>query len=588
MPSGVFFLVVGPSGVGKDTLIDGARQAEPGLLVARRVITRPAGSPGEDHEAQDEAAFAALASQGAFLVTWGAHGLQYGLRRELLDHLAQGRHVLANGSRTVIDELARKVPRLVVIEVTAPPELLRDRILSRGRESAEQAGQRLRRRAEVGESACVLRVMNDGTLEEGVARFLAALRGALAPASSKAAIDAKLSGAALDEDQYAAVIDDIVAGRLDDATIDAFLMHAVDHLADAEVLALAKARTRAMPRIAWNEPIVVDKHSLGGIPGSRITLIVVPIVAAHGLAMPKTSSRAITSAAGTADAMQTVAKVDLDPQDVRRCIVQARACIAWNGKLNHTLIDDRINARTAALKLQSNRWSVASILSKKYSAGSTHIVVDLPCGPRAKLRTVEEAREMQRLFEEVGAGMGLRVKALVTDGTRPIGAGIGPALEVRDVRRVLSGDPDAPADLLEKALLVAAHILAWAPDVGSLEAGRQRARALLDSGAALAAFERIIDAQGRARPPILPGRLAYDVCAGRAGVVAQVDGWRITEIAREAGAPRDLSAGVDLLRRPGDAVAAAEPLYRIHADTQAALDAAARSALRHSGVTLQE
>ena len=241
---GVFFLVVGPSGVGKDTLIDGARRAEPDLVIARRVITRPAGSPGEDHEALDEAAFARQADQGAFLITWGAHDLRYGLRRELLDHLAQGRHVLANGSRTVIGELAGKVPHLVVVEVTAPPELLRDRILSRGRENAEQAGKRLERRAEVGESACVLRVMNDGTPEAGVSRFLAALRAAMAPAAGRAAIDAKLSGMSLTEDQYAAIIDDIVAGRLNGATIDAFLMHAVEHLDDAEVNTLARTGTR--------------------------------------------------------------------------------------------------------------------------------------------------------------------------------------------------------------------------------------------------------------------------------------------------------------------------------------------------------
>ncbi|MGN6581838.1 MAG: thymidine phosphorylase [Bordetella sp.] len=390
----------------------------------------------------------------------------------------------------------------------------------------------------------------------------------------------------LTEEHYAAIIDDIVNGRLDDAAIDAFLMQAVAHLDDAEVLALAKARSRAMPRIVWNAPIVVDKHSLGGVAGNRITLVIVPIVAAHGLTMPKTSSRAITSAAGTADAMQTVARVDLDPQEVRRCVAQASACIVWNGRLNHSLIDDRINARTLALNLQSNRWSVASILSKKYSAGSTHVVVDLPCGPRTKLRTRADAQEIQRLFEQTGAGMGLHVKALITDGAHPIGAGIGPALEARDARRVLSGDPDAPSDLREKSLLMVSHILAWAPGVGSVQAGRKRAQELLDSGAALAAFEQIIDAQGRAASPIDPGRHTHEQCAERDGTVAQVDSLRITAIARQAGAPRDLSAGVDLLCRPGSRVTAGEPLYRIHADTQSGLEAAVRDARRHSGVAL--
>jgi thymidine phosphorylase len=220
--------------------------------------------------------------------------------------------------------------------------------------------------------------------------------------------------------------------------------------------------------------------------------------------MPKTSSRAITSAAGTADAMETVARVDLTAEEVRRCVDEARACIAWNGRLNHSLIDERINAFTRPLGLASNRWSVASILSKKRSAGSTHVIVDLPCGPRAKLKTAEEAHALGALFEYVGRGLGLTVKALVTDGTAPVGRGIGPALEVRDVGLVLDNHADAPGDLRDKALTFASHILAWAPAVQDVAEGRRLAETLLASGAARAAFERIVDAQGRRASPVLP------------------------------------------------------------------------------------
>jgi thymidine phosphorylase len=290
---------------------------------------------------------------------------------------------------------------------------------------------------------------------------------------------------------------------------------------------------------------------------------VVPIVAAFGLAMPKTSSRAITSAAGTADAMETVARVNLDAADVRRCVAEARACIAWNGRLNHSVLDDVMNAITRPLGIDSNRWSVASILSKKRSAGSTHVIVDLPFGARAKLKTEAEALALARLFEKTGAGLGLHVKAFATDGSRPIGRGIGPALEVRDVEWVLDGHPDAPADLREKALLFASRILVWDPSVGNEMQGRRIAEQLLASGAARSAFEKIIDAQGR-QAPVRPGLLTHTVCATQAGAVRAIDGWAIAGIARRAGAPQDKSAGIDLLCGVGRVVAPGQPLYNIH------------------------
>jgi thymidine phosphorylase len=331
--------------------------------------------------------------------------------------------------------------------------------------------------------------------------------------------------------------------------------------------------------MTWPDKIVVDKHSMGGIPGSRITLIVVPIVAAHGgFLMPKTSSRAITSAAGTADAMETLANVELGPTELRICLERARACIAWNGRLNHSVVDDVMNAITRPLGIDSNRWSVASILSKKLTAGSTHVIVDLPFGRRAKLKTEGDAIELAALFETVGRGLGLTVQAFATDGSKPIGRGIGPALEARDVIWALDNHPEAPADLVEKALFFASRILAWDPAIGSVKDGRARAEKLLRSGAARNAFERIIDAQGRRSPPVMPGRLMHTFHADQAGAVKEIDGWAVTEIARRAGAPLDKAAGVDILRNVGDAVECGEPLFVIHASAQGDLEEAARLA----------
>ncbi|SOY94976.1 putative bifunctional: glycosyl transferase and thymidine/pyrimidine nucleoside phosphorylase [Cupriavidus taiwanensis] len=580
--SGTFFFVVGPSGAGKDSLMDGARAAlDDNYVFARRVITRPEGAAGEAHEGVSEAEFARRQANGEFLVTWDAHELRYGLPRSLVSELERGRNVVANGSRAVIAQLAARLPRFVVVLVTAPHDVLARRIAARGRESGEEVARRVARTgAALPPEVRCMTVSNDSTLEVGKARFVQALRQGTRAFSdgaptSRTNLMAKLRGEPLDEAAYVAVLQDAMAGRYTESELTEFLVAATRSLGDEEVVALARARTAFTPRIEWDEPIVVDKHSIGGVPGSRITLIVVPIVAAYGLAMPKTSSRAITSAAGTADAMETVARVDLAHDDVRRCVAQARACIAWNGRLNHSVVDDVMNAITRPLRLDSRRWSVASILSKKYTAGATHIIVDLPYGAQTKLATRADAEALGAMFEHVGKGLGLHVRALVTDGSRPIGRGIGPALEVRDVRQVLANDPGAPADLRDKALRFAGEIIAFDARVGSPAEGLRIATALLSEGKAKAAFDRIAAAQGARTEPVAPGAHTCVVSAAMQGRVAVIDGLRISGVARAAGAPRELGAGVDLLCTIGAKVAPGQPLYRIHAGNDAALAAAA-------------
>lgn len=683
MRPGILFVVVGPSGAGKDTLMDGARKAlaDSGRFgFARRLITRPADAGGEDHEAIDEQGFAALAAAGGLLASWNAHGLHYGLRASLRDELARGRHIVANGSRAVLETLAGAVPRLIIINVMASPEILAARLASRGRETAQDIAARLARKPPQWPSGIeTLVVENNGAVEEGVEHFLAAIDAATRrlalkpvpidawrdniaylpsdsllgvedfdgpgkvdvagpvdehgqcrsirarinvvqsgwllepdeiglsreafvelglpagseitltrtpPQHSRDALRAKIQGRELGASEYAMLLRDIAEGRYPDSEIAAFLVVATRSLSDAEVGALAAVRAGFSTPLRWDEPIVVDKHSMGGIPGSRITLIVAPIVAAHGLAMPKTSSRAITSAAGTADAMEVLARVDLTVDDVRRTVAEARACIAWNGRINHSAVDDVMNAITRPLGIDSNRWSVASIISKKLTAGSTHVAIDLPYGRRAKLRSLAEAEELAALFETVGRAVGLHVEAVATCGAAPIGRGIGPALEVRDVLWVLEGHADAPADLREKALAFAGRILSWDPAIATLERGRARAAEMLASGAARQALDRIVAAQGRRDVVLRPAAMSHTVRAARSGRIGEIDGWRIAGIARRAGAPFDKSAGIDLLRRVGDDVAVGEGLFTIHASAGPDLEAAVAMAAGDDGVVL--
>lgn len=677
MRPGILFVVVGPSGVGKDTLIDGARAAlsvDPRFVFARRLITRPADAGGEDHQAISEEALLALGREGGLLATWGAHGLRYGLPISLLGDLLAGRHVVANGSRGVLKDLAAAVPRMIVLAITASPDVVAKRLAGRGRESADEIALRLARAApDLSDALEVITVTNDGTPEEGIEQLLSVIDGATRrlvlkplpidgwrdsivylpadgilgveefdgpgkidlagggrsirarvnvvdagtllapheiglsreafaalgvpagsdvsltrtpPQRSRDALRAKVQGRELDADDYETVLRDIVENRYPDSEIAAFLVAATRSLSDAEVGALARVRAGFSTPLRWDEPIVVDKHSMGGIPGSRITLIVAPIVAAHGLAMPKTSSRAITSAAGTADAMEVLAKVDLTVDDVRRTVAEARACIAWNGRLNHSAVDDVMNAITRPLGIDSNRWSVASIISKKLTAGSTHVAVDLPYGRRAKLRSEAEARELAELFEAVGRSVGLHVEAVATCGAAPIGRGIGPALEVRDVLRVLESHEQAPADLREKALAFAGRILSWDPAIGTLEKGRARAAELLASGAARQALDGIVTAQGRRDIVPKPAMLTHTVRANRPGRIGEIDGWCIAGIARRAGAPFDKGAGIDLLRGVGDDITAGEGLFTIHASAGPDLEAAVAMAASDDGFLL--
>lgn len=591
--AGRLFFVVGPSGVGKDSLIDGLRSRlnENEFVFARRVITRAADAGGEVHESCSEEHFVRREAAGEFLVSWQAHGMRYGIPGHLVGELAAGRHVIANGSRGAAALLAERVANLVVVEIDAPAEIIAARLDARGRESAEEIAKRLSRAAvSYPESLKRVRVVNDRDLHTGVLRLEGAVRAQLEPPDDQAAprdiLLHKLGGKRLSDMQWAKLLGAVLAGEISGEDLRALLITCATELDDDELVSVARWRAGLMPRISWGQTPVVDKHSLGGTAGSRVTMVVIPIVAAHGMLIPKTSSRAITSAAGTADAMEVLARVDLTPTELKETVRRAGACIAWNGRLNHSVLDEAMHRIERELGLDTRRWSVASILSKKWSAGSTHVVIDIPYMPAGKVASLGDARGMAQLFEAVGARLGLVVRAFPSDGSAPIGRGIGPALEVRDVLRVLDEHPEAPADLREKSLFFAGQILAFDPSVGSAARGLERARQILASGQARRALEAIIDAQGRHAPPDENAIQTAPVLANTAGWVAQIDARRISAIARIAGAPADPLAGVDLCCGLGNPVAAGQELYRVHSCNRERLAQALEESRRVSGIRI--
>lgn len=410
----------------------------------------------------------------------------------------------------------------------------------------------------------------------------------IAPAKPPRSLDhvrAKIHGHTLNAEQIESIIRDIAAYRYSDMEIAAFLISSASFLTTEEMLALTRAMANAGNRLDWPADLVIDKHCIGGIPGNRTSMIVVPIVAAHGLPIPKTSSRAITSPAGTADTMEVLTRVDLSIQEMKSVVERHSGCLVWGGHVNLSPADDILISVERPLSIDTREQMVASILSKKLAAGSTHLVIDIPIGPSAKVRSHTDAMRLRKLFEFVGDSIGLNIETVVTDGSQPIGRGIGPVLEARDVMAVLRSEPGAPPDLREKSLQLAARLLEFDPKLRG-GSGYERAKQILDSGQALKKMNDIIDAQGRNATAYPIGPLTKEVVATRDGHVAAIDCWRIARIARLAGAPMDKGAGIDLFRKLGDPVTAGTPLYRIHACVQADFDFATQMASEDCGFTV--
>lgn len=386
------------------------------------------------------------------------------------------------------------------------------------------------------------------------------------PPKSREGLHAKIEGRELDEACFRAIIDDIAHHRYGKVEVAAFLVACGSFMTTAETLALTRAMADAGEHLHWGDaPLVVDKHCIGGIPGNRTSMIVVPIIAAHGLPIPKTSSRAITSPAGTADTMEVLANVEVDLNRMREIVREVKGCLVWGGHVKLSPADDVLISVERPLNIDTREQMVASILSKKKAAGSTHLVIDMPVGPSAKVRSPQDAARLRKLFEYVGDAIGLNLRVTISDGSQPVGRGIGPVLEARDVMAVLENRREAPVDLRERSLALAGRILEFDPALRG-GAGLARARELLESGAALKTMLKIMELQGPPPRATSIGALKRDVLADRDGKVAAIDCYRLARVARLAGAPFDPGAGIDLLKKVGDTVQAGEPIYRIHAE----------------------
>ncbi|MCC7552274.1 AMP phosphorylase [Candidatus Micrarchaeota archaeon] len=389
----------------------------------------------------------------------------------------------------------------------------------------------------------------------------------------------KLDGKFLEDKEMNVIIKDLMDNRLSQVELAAFVsamyIRGVNY---EETVSLANSIVNSGDTLNLHKKPILDKHCVGGVAGNRTTMIVVPIIAAAGCYIPKSSSRAITSAAGTADTMEVLAPVDIQMDELKRIVLKTKGAIVWGGGMNLAAADDKLIKIRHPLSLDPKGVVLASVLSKKKAVNATHVIIDIPIGRGAKFQDMDVAKDLANDFINIGKKLGMKIEAVITDGSDPIGNGIGPALECKDVLEVLEGK--GPYDLREKSCALAGGLLELA---GKAPKGRGMAIAedLINNEKALKKFREIIGEQGgnpRIKIDELPiGEYIYQVKAEKSGRIGHVDSKILSKIARAAGSPKDIGAGIVLHREAGDKVRKGEVILSVYSESETKIEFAIKA-----------
>ncbi len=376
----------------------------------------------------------------------------------------------------------------------------------------------------------------------------------------------KLEGKQLSKKEINEIVKDIVNRNLTDIETCYFIAASFTNgLTMRETVDLTNAIVDNGDQLKLDKKLIADKHCSGGVPGNRTTMLVIPICVAAGITFPKTSSRSITSPAGTADTMEVLCNVTIPVNKMKKIINKVGGCIVWGGGVNLATADDHMIKIRHPVSLDPEGMLLASIMAKKHAVNANHVLIDIPIGPDTKFKTKKQGKKLKKKFIKLGKLLGMKVKVILTDGTQPIGNGIGPALEARDVLYVLQNHEKAPQDLKEKALHMAALIMRMA----KIKKPQKVAKEILESGKAYETMKKIIKAQ-EGNPDIKPGRIpigrfTYHVKASHSGIIKHINNKTIAKIARIAGAPLDKSAGIYLYHHVGDYVKKGSKIFTIYA-----------------------
>ncbi len=398
-------------------------------------------------------------------------------------------------------------------------------------------------------------------------------------------IQAKIRGERLRASDVKTIVKDVVERHLSDIELASFVTALYVHgLSMDEIEALSKAMVETGSLVSFDKIPILDKHSIGGVPGDTTSMVVVPLIAAAGFFIPKTSSRAVTSPAGTADSVETLCPVDLNLEEIREVVKKTNGCLVWGGALDLAPADDLFIQVEYPLAIDP--LLLPSIMSKKRAVGATHVVIDIPVGRGAKVKTIGEAHTLAYDFIDLGNRLGMDVQCAVTFGEQPVGYAVGPALEAREALSTLMGK--GPPDLREKAVNIAAMLL----EMAGIHNGKQTAEKLLKTGKAERKLRDIIEAQG-GDPDINPedvevGGKRAEITTAEKGRVLWINNEHIARVAKEAGAPKDHGAGIVLKIKLGKHVKKDGVLFQIYAERDTKLESAVELAQKLQPIGLSK
>ncbi|BBL67498.1 AMP phosphorylase [Methanoculleus chikugoensis] len=402
------------------------------------------------------------------------------------------------------------------------------------------------------------------------------VRSAERPASLRH-IKKKMDGGRFTKDETVDIVRDIVDDILSPGEITAYVTASyINGLDMDEVEYLTRATVETGERLHFTRHPIVDKHSIGGVPGNKITLLIAPIIAASGLLIPKTSSRAITGAGGTADLMEVLAPVSFTATEVQQMTEKVGGVIVWGGATNIAPADDKIITYEYPLRIDARGQMIASVMAKKFAVGADLVVIDIPVGRNTKIPDPQEGRKLAREFIEIGERLGMRVECALSYGESLVGHTIGPNLEVREALAVLEGATE-PSSLVQKSLSLSGIALEMAGKAAQGQ-GYQAAADLLRSGKALDKMRQIIEIQGGdptvKAEDIVPGEYRFDVRAPQDGYVIELNNSALVTLARLAGSPYDHGAGLDIHAKKGTRVKKGDPIFTIYAEREWRLERA--------------
>lgn len=387
----------------------------------------------------------------------------------------------------------------------------------------------------------------------------------------------KMDGSRLSREELSLIVNDIVHDNLSPSEITAFVISSyINQLDIDEIEYLTRSMVETGDHLEFHTGPIVDKHSIGGVPGNKITFLIVPIIAAAGLLIPKTSSRAITGAGGSADLMEVLAPVEFSAAEIQQMTQKVGGVIVWGGATNIAPADDKIIIQEYPFKIDQIGQMIASVMAKKYAVGANVVAIDIPVGKYCKVHSIPEGRKLAQQFIEIGERLGMRVECALTYGDAPVGRAIGPALEVKEALAILEG-ADSPNSLIQKSAVVAGIAFELAGKANRGE-GSNLAMEILKSGKALKKMKEIIGIQG-GNPDITSdmikaGEFTHVIKADHDGYVVELNNRSLISIARAAGAPNDHGAGLYIHAKPGTRLSRGDPIFTLYAERKWRLEKA--------------